>query len=94
MSSAACEKALAETSAQADIREDPRDAFPDAGDIRHLAVGAAENVLNALGMSFDDAGCVSVAADAERILTRDFHQVGGFGQQAGIFPVLHRLVRF
>jgi len=37
-----------------------------------------QHVGHALGVAFDCAGAVAVAADAEAVLARDLHQVGGF----------------
>lgn len=62
-----------------DFLEDGGQALPDAGDIGDLAVRVFQDVLNAFGIAIDDRGPVAIAADAEAILARDFHEVGGFG---------------
>jgi hypothetical protein len=40
-------------------------------------------------MAFDGGGAVAVAADAERIFAGDFHQIGGFPEDAGYLLVFH-----
>ena len=54
-----------------------------------LRSGLPEDVFDALGMALDGGGAVAVAADAERILAGDLHQVGGFPEDARDLLVLH-----
>src|SRR5207302_2656535 len=54
-----------------------------------LAVGIAQDIDDALRIALDGGGAVTVAADAERILTRDLHQIGGLPEHARNLFVLH-----
>ena len=70
-----------EAAALLDLGKNGRDAFADAGDVGDFALGVFKNRRDLFGMPFDHAGGVAVAADAERILAGDFHQVGGFVEE-------------
>ncbi len=72
-----------------DIRDDSREAFPDARNVRNLAVRIAQNIVNALGITFDSRRAVAIAADAEGILPGDLHQVSRLPQHARNFAILH-----
>jgi len=65
-------------------------AFADAGDSEHF-LGFGDDVFDLLGMIFHSLGCVAVGANAERILTVDFEQVGGFVKNVGDGFVVHGL---
>ena len=67
-------------------------ALSDTGNVRELALGVGENVGNALGIAFDRGGAVAVTANAETILTRDLHQIGGFVEDAREFTVLQESI--
>src|SRR6516162_7645273 len=66
------------------------DAFTDPGNIGDLALRISQDVVDPLRVALDDSSGVAIAPDAEAILARDLHQVGGFIEQAGELPVLHR----
>ena len=59
------------------------------GDREDFAVGILQDVFYALRVAFDGGGAVAVAANAEPVLARDFHQVGGFIQSAGEVFIFH-----
>ena len=53
-----------------------------------LRAGSREDVGDALGVAFDGGGAVAIAANAEAVLARDLHEVGGFPEHARDFLVL------
>src|SRR6266699_728849 len=80
--------ALAGTSLD-DVGEHGGEALSDTCDFGNLAGGVFHNVVHALRVAFDCAGAVAVAADAEAVLARDLHEIGGFVQGTGDLFVFH-----
>ncbi len=62
--------------------------------VTFFSLRVLQNGRNRFRITFDGRGGVAVAADAERILTRDFHQVRGLGKQNGNLAIFHRLYEF
>src|SRR5260370_31052999 len=66
-----------------------RQSFADSGNFGNFALGIFQDVGDAFGETLDSGGPIAVAANAEGVLTRDFHEVGGFEEAAGNVFVLH-----
>lgn len=73
--------------ARGDLLQHGRQAFADTGDVRNLAFGVTQNVDDALGIAFDGRSPVAVAADAERVVAGDLHQIGRLPQEARDFAI-------
>ena len=81
--------ALFERAALGEFLEHARDAFADARNLGDLALGIAQDVVDALGIAFDGRSGVAIAADAKAVFAGDLHQVGGLGEHPREFTIFH-----
>ena len=74
-------------SARHDFPQREGQPLADAGNGGDRARGVVEDVHDALRISLDGGRAVAIAADAERVLGGDLHQIGGFLEDARDFLV-------
>ena len=72
-----------------DLAEHGGEALANARNLRDLPRRIPQNLGDALRVALHGGGAVAVTADAEAVVARDLHQVGGFPEDAGDLLVLH-----